>query len=79
MAKEEQVYKTRELERKVAGMQRQLNIMNARQERQQATNERRLRDLEIRDAVRSGVPQKKTAEIFEISAARVSQIMKRIG
>jgi hypothetical protein len=72
-------FQVKELQRQVKGMQRQIGVVNARQEVTAKQHERRIRDLEIKTAVTSGVPQKKVAEIFEMSAGRVSQIMKRVA
>ncbi|MGI4843005.1 MAG: hypothetical protein ACRYF7_06790 [Janthinobacterium lividum] len=76
---EEQDYRIKELERKVAGLQRQVGVMNARFDVTTNKQERRLRDLEIKSAVQQGVPQRKVAEIYELSAGRVSQIVKKIA
>lgn len=72
-------YRLRQLERKMKGMQRQINLLNANQERAEAETDRRLRDLDIKAAVLKGLPQKKVAEIYDLSAARVSQIVKKVG
>ncbi|HHQ4476282.1 TPA: hypothetical protein ACSPZR_001014 [Aeromonas veronii] len=72
-------HRLRQLERKMKGMQRQINLLNASQERAEAETDRRLRDLEIKAAVLKGLPQKKVAEIYDLSAARVSQIVKKVG
>lgn len=66
-------YKIKELERKVRGMQVQLE----KQASQTQRHEKAIRDLAIRDAVKSGVPQKKVAEIYDLSAARVNQIARK--
>ncbi|MDR7018285.1 hypothetical protein [Aeromonas salmonicida] len=72
-------YRLRQLERKMKGMQRQINLLNANQERTEAETDRRLRDLEIKAAVLKGMPQKTVAQIYDLSAARVSQIVKKVG
>ncbi|WP_324062523.1 hypothetical protein [Aeromonas caviae] len=72
-------YRLRQLERKMKGMQRQINLLNANQERTEAETDRRLRDLEIKAAVLKGLPQKTVAQIYDLSAARVSQIVKKVG
>ncbi|WP_421157779.1 hypothetical protein [Aeromonas dhakensis] len=74
--KTEHEYRIEELERKVAGLQRQVTMHKAIQDHDRAEATRRLRDLEIKAAVQRGVPQKKVAEIYELSAARVSQIYR---
>lgn len=72
-------HKIKELERKVAGMQRQIGVVNARIDVTTNKHERRIRDLEIKTAVQQGVPQKKVAQIYELSAGRVNQIIKKIA
>lgn len=72
-------YKTKELERKVNGMQRQLNVVNAKYEAITNKQERRIRDLEIKTAVNSGVSQRKVAEIYELSPGRVNQIVRKVS
>ncbi|WP_050479876.1 hypothetical protein [Herbaspirillum rhizosphaerae] len=80
MGKEaERDYRIQQLERKVTGLQRQVGVMNARYEVDSSKMSRKIRDLEIKTAVQQGVPQKKVAEIYEISTGRVSQIMKKIA
>lgn len=70
-------YRIKELERQVAGLQRQQRVTTARMDANQARTDRRLRDLEIRNAALKGTPQKALASIYELSAARVNQIVKR--
>lgn len=74
-----QDHNIKELERKVAGMQRQIGVMNARIDSTTNKHERRIRDLEIKTAVQQGVSQKKVAQIYELSAGRVNQIIKKIA
>lgn len=69
----EKQYRLKELERKVRGLQVQLEKQSSIVEKQ----DRRLRNLEIKAAVKSGVPQNKVAKIFELSTARVSQITRK--
>ena len=66
-------YRIKELERKVRGMQVQLEKQSSQTKR----HETAIRNLEIRDAVKSGVSQKKVAEIYDLSAARVNQIARK--
>jgi hypothetical protein len=75
----ERDYRVKQLERKVQGLQRNLGVLNARFEVTTNKQEQRIRDLEIKAAVQNGVPQKKVAQIFELSAGRVSQIIKRVA
>ncbi|MGN5143166.1 sigma factor-like helix-turn-helix DNA-binding protein [Aeromonas caviae] len=72
----EHEYRIEELERKVAGLQRQVSIQRAIQDKDRSDTHRRLRDLEIKAAVERGVPQKEVAQIYDLSAARVSQIYR---
>lgn len=71
-------YRIRELERKVAGLQRQVKVITARADTTDKKTERRLRDLEIKDAARL-VPQRKLAEIYELTPGRISQIVRRVA
>ena len=72
----EHEYRIEELERKVAGLQRQMSIQRAIQNKDRSDTQRRLRDLEIKAAVERGLPQKEVAKIYDLSAARVSQIYR---
>jgi len=71
-------YRITTLERKVAGLQRQLKVIHARQDATDAKTERRLRDLEIKTASYH-VPQRKLAEIYQLSEGRISQIIKKVS
>ena len=75
----EHQYRLGQLERKVTGIQRQVGIQNARFEQTAKKQEQRIRNLEIKIAVEQGVPQKKVAEIYQISAGRVNQIIKKFA
>lgn len=75
----EHEYRIQELERQVRGLQRQVGVMNASFSVTTSKQERRIRDLEIKTAVQQGVPQKKVAEIYDLSAGRVSQIVKKVA
>lgn len=75
----EQDYRISELERQLKGLQRQVGVVHARIDATTERHERRLRDLEIKTAVQQGVPQKRVAEIYEISKGRVSQIVKKLA
>lgn len=66
-------HRIKELERKVRGMQVQIEKGASINKR----HEKEIRDLEIKNAVNSGVPQRRVAEIYELSAARVSQIARK--
>ena len=72
-------YRILELERKVKGVQRQLGVVNARLDTTTKKQERRIRDLEIKSAVQQGVAQTKVARIYDLSSARVNQIVKKIA
>lgn len=72
-------YRIKELERKVAGMQRQIGVVNARVDVTTKKQDQRIRDLEIKAAVQQGVPQNKVAKIYELSPGRVNQIVKRVA
>jgi hypothetical protein len=80
MAKiDEHQYRIEQLERKMTGVQRQAGVQNARFEQTAKKQEQRIRNLEIKVAVEQGVPQKKVAEIFQLSAGRVNQIIKKVA
>lgn len=80
MAREDELeYRVKELERQVKGMQRQVGVINARHNVTSKKYDRRLRDLEIKSAVASGVPQRQVAKIYELSSGRVSQIVRKVG
>ncbi|PSU47325.1 hypothetical protein C9J12_15080 [Photobacterium frigidiphilum] len=66
-------YRIKELERKLRGMQVQIEKTKSITQK----HERAIRDLEIKNAVNSGLPQKKVAEIYDLSAARVNRIVKK--
>lgn len=66
-------YRIKQLERKVRGMQVQIERTNSITKKQDMA----IRNLEIKNAVSSGVPQKKVAEIYDLSAARVNRIVKK--
>lgn len=72
-------YRVNELERKVAGLQRQVNVLHARLDTKSNTHDKQIRDLEIKVAVQKGVPQKRIAEIYDLSPGRVCQIVKRVA
>lgn len=71
-------YRIRELERKVAGLQRQVGVINARQNATDKKTERRLRDLEIKAAAQH-VPQRRLAEIYNLTPGRINQIVRRVA
>ncbi|WP_017446859.1 hypothetical protein [Gayadomonas joobiniege] len=66
-------YRIKELERKVRGMQVQIERSNSMTKK----HEMAIRNLEIKNAVKSGVSQKKVAEIYDLSAARVNKIVRK--
>jgi len=72
-------HRIKELERKVKGLQRQVGVMNAVSNARSKATDQRLRDLEIKTAVSQGAPQKEIAKIYQLSAGRVSQIVRKIA
>lgn len=74
-----QTYRIAELERKVVGLQRQVGVIHACADASNRKTERRLRDLEIRTAVQRGAPQKELGQLYNLSAGRISQIVKKIA
>ncbi len=69
-------FRIQELERKMKGVQRQLGIVNARLDVTTKKQDRRIRDLEIMAAVHQGVSQTRVAQVYDLSTARVNQIVK---
>ncbi|MBE8232689.1 MAG: hypothetical protein HAW67_03070 [Endozoicomonadaceae bacterium] len=65
-------YRIKELERKVRGMQVQIEKTNSITKK----HDMAIRNIEIKNAVKSGVSQKKVAIIYDLSAARVNKIVK---
>jgi uncharacterized coiled-coil protein SlyX len=78
MSEDASEYRIRELERKVAGLQRQVGVINARADATDKKTDRRLRDLEIKSAAQH-VPQKRLAEIYDLTPGRISQIVRRVA
>ncbi len=72
-------YRVNQLERKVAGLQRQVGVLHARYEATATKHDKRIRDVEIKTAVVQGVPQKRVAEIYDLTPGRISQIVKRVA
>lgn len=72
-----QNYRISQLERKVEGLQKQVGILHAKHDGVATKHERRIRDLEIRDAVKGGASQKRVAQVYHLSAARVNQIVRK--
>ncbi|HCJ6323611.1 TPA: hypothetical protein U2L50_004614 [Citrobacter farmeri] len=73
-------FRTKQLERKVKGMQQRMEVVNAKFDQITSKQDRRIRDLEIKNAVQvDKIPQRKVAEIYELSPGRVSQIVRRAG
>ncbi len=75
-----QIYRIAELERKMKGVQGQvtgLRTDSAAFRKQAKDDSMRIRNLEIKVACQRGIPQKTVAEIHNISAARVNQIVKQ--
>ncbi|MRF57624.1 hypothetical protein [Citrobacter portucalensis] len=73
-------FRTKQLERKVKGMQQRMEVVNAKFDQITSKQDRRIRDLEIKNAVQvDKIPQRKVAEIYELSPGRVSQIVRRVG
>jgi hypothetical protein len=85
MSKQEEQYRIKELERKVAGMQEQITSLKTETKLNRAelaqykkTNDMAVRDLTIRDAVRSrGIPASVVAKEMGLSKARISQIVNK--
>ena len=74
-----QIYRIAELERKMKGVQGQvtgLKTDSAALRKQAKDDSMRIRNLEIKVACQR-LPQKTVAEIHNISAARVNQIVKQ--
>lgn len=71
-------YRIRELERKVAGLQRQVGVINARADATDKKTERRFRDLEIKAAAQH-ITQREIAKIYDLTPGRVSQIVRRVA
>ena len=76
---DEHEHRIKTLERQVKGMQRQIELGKAQHEQVTKSHDRKIRDLEIRSAVQSGLPQRRVAEIYDLSTGRVSQIVRRAG
>jgi hypothetical protein len=70
-------YRVGQLERKVAGMQREIEVLHALRETDNKKRDREIRDLKINDAVNRGLPKKAAAKIYNLSAGRISQITSR--
>ncbi|MBI6851668.1 hypothetical protein YA0002_02735 [Pseudomonas cichorii] len=70
-------YRVGQLERKVAGMQREIDVLHALRENDNKKRDREIRDLKINDAVNRGLPKKEAAKIYNLSAGRISQITSR--
>lgn len=71
-------YRLDSLERKVKGMQQQINVLNARAETTEKRQEIITRNLKIKADARI-VPQKKLAEIYKLSPGRISQIVRKVS
>lgn len=72
-------YRIAQLERKVKGLQQQIGVINAVSNARYKDTEKRLRNLEIKAAVIKGASQKEVAKIYNLSAGRVSQIVKQVA
>ncbi|MGX5725062.1 hypothetical protein ACWKWZ_08435 [Metapseudomonas otitidis] len=77
MSDEVTKHKLRELERKVAGLQNQVQILHSLRESDNKKRDREIRDLEINAAVSRGLPKKEVAKIFKLSPGRISQLTSR--
>ena len=84
MSKQED-FKVQQLQREVAGMKKEITRLHRATQMNTAelgeykrTNDKRVRDLEIRDAVLTrGIPAKDVAKSYELSRARISQIVTK--
>lgn len=77
---EHELHRMQELERKVSGMQRQINVLSAQQDAYQKKNDMSVRDLEIVTAVlKKNLTQRQVAEIYQLSPGRINQILKKVG
>jgi len=80
MSKESELeFRTKQLERQMKGVQRRVEVVNAKYDALTNKQDRRIRDLEIKTAVQSGVTQREVANIYELSPGRVNQIVKKVG
>ena len=66
-------YKVKELERKVRGLQQEITKLHAENRKREKDN----RNKNILSSVESGVSQTRTAKIYELSVARVNQIVRQ--
>jgi hypothetical protein len=55
-----------------------VGVINARADATDKKTDRRLRDLEIKSAAQH-VPQKRLAEIYDLTPGRISQIVRRVA
>lgn len=69
-------WRTTNLERQMAGMQRQVSTLHALVAAKNKATDKRLRDLEIKVADSQGVPRKDIAKIHHISPSSVTRICK---
>lgn len=70
-------HQVRELQRKVAGLQTQVEILHSLRETDNKQRDRQIRDLEINAAVSRGLPKKEVAKIFKLTPGRISQLTSR--
>ncbi|GFM79366.1 hypothetical protein PSCICN_00580 [Pseudomonas cichorii] len=70
-------HRVRELERKVAGLQTQVEILHSLRDTDNKKHDRQIRDLEINAAVSRGLAKKEVAKIFKLSPGRISQLTSR--
>lgn len=72
-------YRVKELERKVAGLQRQVDVLHGLRNVDNKKRDREIRDLQINQAVSQGLPKKEVARIFRLSPGRITQLTRRHG
>ncbi|AOE85844.1 hypothetical protein [Pseudomonas sp. TCU-HL1] len=70
-------YRIKELERKVSGLQIQVEVLHALHDADTRKRDRQIRDLKINAAVNRGIPRKEVARIYKLSPGRISQLTSR--
>lgn len=72
-------YRVQELERKVSGLQKQVEVLHGLRDADNKKRDRQIRDLEINAAVNRGLPKKEVAKIYNLSPGRITQLTRRLG
>jgi len=70
-------HRLKELERKVSGLQNQVDILHALHDADTKKRDRQIRDLQINAAVDRGVPKKEVARIYKLSPGRITQLTSK--